>query len=79
MSGHRDRRGQLHAGRDHDPVAPAQRHRDQTRRGVFAGTTHIHRVNTVGGRAPTTPGSAVGALTSVAYTTEYFFYTPAVA
>lgn len=44
--------------------------------GVFAGTTHIQRVNTVGGRAPTTPGAAVGALTSVAYSTEYFFYKP---
>lgn len=45
--------------------------------GVFAGVTHVHRVNTVGGRAPATAGASVGALTSVAYTTEYFFYKPA--
>ena len=44
--------------------------------GLFNGVTHIHRVNTVGGRAPATAGSAVGALTSVAYETEYFFYKP---
>ena len=45
--------------------------------GVFAGVTHIHRVNTIGGRAPAAlPGTAVGALTSVSYKTEYFFYKP---
>ena len=44
--------------------------------GIFNGVTHIHRVNTVGGRAPATAGSAVGALTSVPYETEYFFYKP---
>ena len=42
--------------------------------GVFAGATHIQRVNTVGGRAPATPGASVGALTSVSYKAEYFFY-----
>lgn len=44
--------------------------------GIFNGVTQIHRVNTVGGRAPATAGSAVGALTSVPYQTEYFFYKP---
>ena len=44
--------------------------------GVFNGVTHIHRVNTVGGRPPATAGASVGALVSVAYTTEYFFYKP---
>ena len=44
--------------------------------GIFNGVTHIHRVNTVGGRAPATAGNAVGALTSVPYETEYFFYKP---
>ena len=44
--------------------------------GMFNGVTHIHRVNTVGGKAPAAAGSAVGALTSVPYQTEYFFYKP---
>ena len=42
--------------------------------GVFAGTAFIHRVNTVGGRAPTAAGTSVGQMTSVPYTAEYFFY-----
>jgi hypothetical protein len=42
--------------------------------GVFARTTYIQRVNTVGGLAPSTPGSAVGEEARVPYTAEYFFY-----
>jgi hypothetical protein len=36
--------------------------------------THIQRVNTVGGKAPAAPGSAVGAVVDEPYTAEYFFY-----
>jgi hypothetical protein len=43
--------------------------------GVFEGATHIHRVNTTGGRAPVTAGTA-GQVVSVAYTAEYYFYRP---
>jgi len=42
--------------------------------GVFDGTTFVQRVNTTGGVAPSTPGSAVGAEARVPYTAEYFFY-----
>jgi hypothetical protein len=42
--------------------------------GIFARTTFIHRVNTVGGNPPAAPGSFIGELRSVPYTTEYFFY-----
>ena len=42
--------------------------------GVFADTTFIQRVHTVGGKAPTTPGSFVGQRAPVAYTADYFFY-----
>ena len=42
--------------------------------GIFARTTYIQRVNTVGGVAPSTPGSAVGEQARVPYTAEYFFY-----
>jgi hypothetical protein len=42
--------------------------------GVFHGVTHIQRVNTVGGNAPTKAGSLTGDLASVPYTAEYFFY-----
>ena len=41
--------------------------------GIFEGVTSIQRVNTVGGRAPTTPGSQ-GELRSIPYTAEYYFY-----
>ena len=41
--------------------------------GIFDGVTFIQRVNTVGGRAPTAPGSP-GEMRNVAYTAEYFFY-----
>lgn len=42
--------------------------------GVFQRTTYIQRVNTVGGLAPTIPGSVVGELANVPYTAEYMFY-----
>ena len=42
--------------------------------GIFARTTYIQRVNTVGGLAPSTPGTAVGQEADVPYTAEYFFY-----
>ena len=41
--------------------------------GIFNGVTSIQRVNTVGGRAPTAPGS-LGEVRNVPYTAEYFFY-----
>jgi hypothetical protein len=41
--------------------------------GIFQGVTSIQRVNTVGGRAPTAPGSQ-GEFRNVPYTAEYFFY-----
>jgi hypothetical protein len=41
--------------------------------GVFAGTTFIQRVNTTGGRAPTTAGTT-GQVRSIPYTAQYFFY-----
>lgn len=37
-------------------------------------TTFIHRVNTVGGNAPSTAGTVVGELVNVPYRTEYYFY-----
>lgn len=42
--------------------------------GLFEGTTHILRVNTVGGLTPTTPGTAYGDQVKVPYTAEYIFY-----
>jgi hypothetical protein len=42
--------------------------------GIFAQTSYIQRVNTVGGVAPSVPGSAVGEEARVGYTAEYFFY-----
>jgi len=42
--------------------------------GVFARTTYIQRVNTVGGVAPSAPGASVGEQARVFYTAEYFFY-----
>lgn len=43
-------------------------------RGVFARTTYIHRVNTVGGKAPATPGAFVGEVAEVPYAADYYFY-----
>ncbi len=42
--------------------------------GIFEGTTYIQRVNTVGGLAPTTPGTTYGQQVKVPYTAEYVFY-----
>lgn len=42
--------------------------------GVLHRVTFIQRVNTVGGIAPTNPGSVPGEVQEVPYTTEYFFY-----
>jgi hypothetical protein len=42
--------------------------------GVFSPVTYIQRVNTTGGKAPTTPGSFIGEVVDVPYTAEYYFY-----
>jgi hypothetical protein len=42
--------------------------------GVFAQVAFIQRLNTVGGNAPSTPGSAVGEEARVPYTADYLFY-----
>jgi hypothetical protein len=42
--------------------------------GIFAQTTYVQRINTVGGRAPATAGTAGGQIARVPYTAEYFFY-----
>lgn len=44
--------------------------------GVFQRTNYIQRVYTVGGNAPSLPGTVTGELASVPYTAEYFFYRP---
>jgi hypothetical protein len=42
--------------------------------GIFDRVTFIQRVNTVGGKAPTDPGTFVGEVARVPYTADYFFY-----
>ncbi|HEX5218996.1 MAG TPA: DUF3455 domain-containing protein [Verrucomicrobiae bacterium] len=42
--------------------------------GIFANTTYIHRVNTVGGKAPSDAGTFVGQVTRVPYAADYYFY-----
>ena len=42
--------------------------------GVFSPVTYIQRVNTTGGKAPTTPGSFIGEVVDAPYTAEYYFY-----
>ena len=42
--------------------------------GVLEGVSFVQRVNTVGGLAPSTPGTTVGQEADVPYTAEYFFY-----
>lgn len=42
--------------------------------GLFQGVTFIQRVNTVGGLAPTVPGTVTDEEARVPYTTEYLFY-----
>jgi uncharacterized protein DUF3455 len=41
--------------------------------GIFQDVTSIQRVNTVGGRAPSAPGTT-GEIRNVPYTAEYYFY-----
>ena len=41
--------------------------------GVFAHATFIQRVNTVGGKAPSTPG-ILNQVVEIPYTAEYYFY-----
>jgi hypothetical protein len=42
--------------------------------GIFADTTFIQRVNTVGGKAPFMPGTTVGQVAKVPYSADYFFF-----
>jgi hypothetical protein len=42
--------------------------------GVFRRVNRIQRVNTVGGNAPSNPGSVAGDVVRVPYTAEYYFY-----
>jgi hypothetical protein len=42
--------------------------------GVLDGVTFIQRVNTVGGIAPSAPGTTVGQEADVPYLAEYYFY-----
>lgn len=42
--------------------------------GIFSDVTYIHRLNTVGGSAPSNPGSWIGEVVRVPYTAEYYFY-----
>jgi hypothetical protein len=42
--------------------------------GIFADTTFIQRVNTVGGMAPATDGTFVGQVVRVPYSADYIFY-----
>ena len=42
--------------------------------GIFAETTYVQRINTVGGKAPATAGTTVGQVANVPYTAEYYFY-----
>jgi len=42
--------------------------------GILAQTTFIHRVNTVGGLAPSVAGTVIGQVAEVPYAADYFFY-----
>ncbi len=44
--------------------------------GIFQHVTFIQRVNTVGGNAPTAPGTVLGETRAVEYKAEYNFYKP---
>jgi len=44
--------------------------------GLFGAVSFIQRINTKGGVAPAAPGTQIGALADVPYTTEYYFYRP---
>ncbi len=45
-----------------------------TGRGGFSKVTYIQRLYTVGGLAPTTPGTAPGQVARVPYSADYYFY-----
>ena len=42
--------------------------------GIFQNVTFIQRLNTVGGNAPSTPGSVIGQEARIPYTADYLFY-----
>ena len=42
--------------------------------GIFARVSYIQRLNTVGGLAPSAPGSTIGDEAKIPYTAEYYFY-----
>ena len=42
--------------------------------GIFADTTYIQRVNTMGGKSPAVNGDFIGQIARVPYTADYFFY-----
>ena len=42
--------------------------------GIFAATTFVQRVNTVGGKAPAMAGNVVGQVARVPYAADYFFF-----
>ena len=42
--------------------------------GTFSGITFIHRLNTLGGLAPTAPGQTAGEELLVPYIADYYFY-----
>ena len=42
--------------------------------GIFATVNFIQRLNTVGGNAPSTPGSVIGQEARIPYTADYLFY-----
>jgi uncharacterized protein (TIGR03118 family) len=42
--------------------------------GIFAGVTHVQRVNTVGGVPPSTSGTVIGEERRIPYTADYVFY-----
>ena len=44
--------------------------------GIFERVTFIQRLNTVGGNAPSTPGSVIDEEAKVPYTADYLFYQP---
>jgi hypothetical protein len=42
--------------------------------GLLEGVTYIQRVNTAGGKAPSSPGTMAGQQANVPYSAEYYFY-----
>lgn len=42
--------------------------------GIFQNVNFIQRLNTVGGNAPSTPGSVIGQEARIPYTADYLFY-----